>query len=326
MSESRSTAKRARSNRHSDTDGFAPNDDGLHVPNTDSFYETETWWFSFFAPERAIGGWLYASIRQHAGVTAGGAWMWDDAGPNPWDAPFFQQFSHLKPPTSRGPERMEFATGMTVEVLEPGMSYRLGYDDRHRFTADLRFDGLERPVPLRHGAPPYPKAAHYDQTGRVVGSIHLDGEVIDIDCYAMRDRSWGPRGERGRVRVGYTWAANEDVTVLTYTSGSNDGIEKVHSGYLRRDGEVSQLTGGRRVVRRDPSSGWVTGLELDVTDELGRGFAGSAEALSRLILPGATGVCTNTLLRWNTDGAELYGEDQDVWSLNEIRALRHRAR
>src|ERR1700754_4189803 len=94
-------------------DDFGPADDGLHPPKSASFYETETWWFSFFVPERALGGWLYASVRQNSGTSGGGAWIWDRTGPAPWDAPFFEQFSHLKLPATRGPDVMEFTTGLT---------------------------------------------------------------------------------------------------------------------------------------------------------------------------------------------------------------------
>jgi hypothetical protein len=304
-----------------DGDGFTAADDGLHAPSG-NFYETETFWFSFFVPERALGAWLYASVRQNAGVTAGGLWIWDDAGPNPWDAPFYENFSHLKPPTDKGSGRLEFPTGMSIDVREPGMSYGVGYDDRDRVRVDLGFEALERPVPLRSGAPPYPKASHYDQTGRVTGAVVLDGERIDVDCYAMRDRSWGPRTERGYQRVGYTWAAGSETSLLTFTTPGNEAEEAVHSGYVRRDGELAQIAGGTRVVRRDPAEGWVTGIDVEVVDELGRTTRGHAEAVSRLVLPGSTTVCTNTALRWTVDGQDLHGEDQDVWPLRELRSLR----
>ncbi|WP_234794186.1 hypothetical protein [Mycolicibacterium flavescens] len=77
---------------------FGPADDMLHPPG-ESHYETETFWFSFFAPERAIGGWVYASVRQNAGVTAGRMWLWDGSTPHPIDAPFYKYFAHLKLPT-----------------------------------------------------------------------------------------------------------------------------------------------------------------------------------------------------------------------------------
>jgi hypothetical protein len=180
-------------------------------------------------------------------------------------------------------------------------------------------------VPLRSGAPPYPKASHYDQTGRVTGTVVLDGERIEVDCWAMRDRSWGPRTERGYRRVGYTWAASPGLSLLTYTSPEDGDRERVHSGYVRRDGQLGQITGGSRVVHRDPATGWLSGIDLEVVDELGRTTAGRAEAVSRLVLPGSTSLCTNTALRWTVDGADLHGEDQDVWPLKEWRAFRRGA-
>src|SRR5215213_9164721 len=305
-------------------DTFGPIDDSPHQPS-DNHYETETYWFSFFVPERAIGGWLYASTRANVGVTAGGAWMWDDGGVAPWDLPFYENFSHLKLPRETSPGQVEFPTGMSVAVVEPGMSYDLVYDDRDRFRANLRFDGLEQPVPLRAGAPPYPRASHYDQTGRVTGTLSLDGERIEVDCYAMRDRSWGPRNERGYRRVGYTWAASPELSLLTYTApGDGDrDEEQVHSGYLRRGDQVAQITGGRRRVQRDPQEQWVTGIDLEISDELGRTLTAHADGGSRLILPGSTSATVNTSLRWTVDGLELHGEDQDVWPVHEWRAARH---
>lgn len=301
--------------------GFAVEDDGLHPPS-DSFYENETFWFSFFVPERKLGGWLYSAVRQHPGVTAGGMWVWDPHGSEPWDIVFYQQFAHLKAPKSRGPEQIDFPTGMSVTTLEPGMSYALTYDDRDRARVSLRFDALEPPVPLRHGAPPYPKASHYDQTGRVVGELRLDGERIDIDCYAMRDRSWGPRLERGYHRVGYTWLASPKVSLLTYTNPEGEGPEAVHAGYLRRDGVTAQLVSGRRLVRRDPIHDWVSAISVEVTDELGRTATAEGVGGSHMVLPHATAVCVCTTMRWAVEGAAAYGEDQDVWPIPEWRSRR----
>ena len=300
---------------------FTAADDGLHPPG-ESFYETETFWFSFFVPERALGGWLYASVRQNAGLTAGGLWIWDDTGATPWDAPFYENFSSLKPPTDAGGGRLEFPTGLTIDVREPGMSYDLTYTDRDRVSVALRFDAAEPPVPLRAGAPPYPKASHYDQTGRVTGTVVLDGERIAVDCFAMRDRSWGPRTERGYRRVGYTWAAAPELSLLTFTAPGDGDRERVHSGYVRRDGRLARITGGSRVVTRDPADGWIAALDLEVVDELGRTTTGRARAVSRLVLPSSTSLCTNTALRWTLDGLDLHGEDQDVWPLKEWRAFR----
>jgi hypothetical protein len=304
-----------------DTDHFTAADDGLHA-SSGSFYETETFWFSFFVPERRIGAWLYAGVKREPGVTTGGLWMWDEVGADPWDLLFYEQFAHLKPPTAVSARRTEFPTGLTVDVLEPGVSYNLTYEDRNRVSVSLRFDALEEAVPLRAGVPPYPTASHYDQTGHVTGHVNLDGQRIAVDCHAMRDRSWGPRTERGYRRVGYTWAASPELSMLTFTMPDGDGPEHVYAGYVRRDGEVSRVVDGTREIRRDPVKAWAEAVALEVVDERGRTTRAEGEALSHMVLPHSTSVCVNSALRWDVEGREMHGEDQDVWPIHDWRVLR----
>ena len=296
--------------------GFTAEDDGLH-PVSDNFYETETFWFSFFVPERNIGAWVYVSVRANAGTTGGGLWLWDHTGSEPWNVPFFEGFSHLKPPKFEDGV-LTSPTGATITVVQPGMEYAVRYDDRERITADLHFVGLERPVPLRSGSPPYPSASHYDQTGRVTGTVVLDGERIDVDCYAMRDRSWGPRTERGYRRVGYTWLVDPQLSLLTY-SAPTDVSDDIHSGYVRRGEDIVAVRGGHRKAGRDPERGWIESLDLTAVDENGAEITVSGRARSRLILPGSTNICINTLLEFDVDGRIVYGEDQDVWPIKEFR-------
>jgi hypothetical protein len=295
---------------------FTAVDDDLHSPS-DSFYENETYWFSFFVPERRWGGWLYAGVRQNAGITHGGMWIWDETSGQPWEVPFYEQFQQLKLPTSPEPGLMVFPTGLTIRVIEPLMSYDLTYDDRQRANAELRFQAVEPPVPLRAGAPPYPKSHHFDQIGHVTGTITLDGETVDIDSHAMRDRSWGPRVERGYQRVGYTWLGSPELSLLTYTA-PKAGRDDVYTGYLRRDGRLARVSEGTRSIER-ASDGAITSMELDITDELGRRLTTRGEPLSRLALPHAAVVTWCTAMRWTVDGETIYGEDQDVWPNTEWR-------
>lgn len=301
---------------------FVPADDALHGVS-DSFYENETFWFSFFVPERAMGAWLYSGIRQNAGVSTGGMFVWDDSATQPADLPFYESFSWLKAPTELGPDRVSLPNGITITTIEPGMVYDLAHTDRGRTSVQLRFEGLEPPVPLRAGAPPYPTASHFDQTGRASGHLVLEGERIEIDCFAMRDRSWGPRTERGYPRVGYTWLADRDTSVLAF-SRPVDGVDEVYAGYLRRDGKVSRLVSGQRTVDRDPHEGWVAAMTIDAVDEQGNQVSVTGESRSRMVLSGATNVCVNSVMLWQVDGREVHGEDQDVWSMKEWRQARRR--
>ena len=304
---------------------FGPDDDDLHTPSAD-FYDTETFWFSFFVPEQALGAWLYTTVRQTAGVSGGGAWIWDATGVDPWEIRFFEQFSWLKVPAQHSPARLAFPNGAVITRRQPLMSYDLTYEDRDRLSVALRFDALEAPVPLLSGAPPYPKATHFDQTGRVTGRFVLDGARTEVDCFAMRDRSWGPRAERGYRRVGYCWAADADTTFLSFSTPAGDDddpdADRIYAGYLRRDGDVAHLVSGRRRTVRHPVDNWVTAIELEAVDTLGRRVVADARATSRMILPGATSMCINTVLAWTVDGRAVHGEDQDVWPIKEWRRSR----
>lgn len=307
------------------TDGFTAADDGLHAPG-ESFYENETFWFSFFVPERKIGAWLYAAVRQNAGVTAGGMWVWDEFSAQPWDLPFYEQYAHLKLPQADGPKQLSFPTGLSIDVREPLMAYDLLFSDRKGTEVRLQFDALEAPVALQSGTPPYPKAHHFDQTGHVTGEVVVDGKRLDVDCYAMRDRSWGPRMERGYRRVGYTWAASPDVSFLSYAAPAEADSDDIYAGYVRRGTKVSRATSGQRRVARHPVHGWVESIELTVACEDGSVLTASATAVSHMILPHATAVCVNSSLIWQVDGAAVDGEDQDVWPIPEWRQIRKAGR
>ena len=49
------------------------------------------------------------------------------------------------------------------------------------------------PNPHPTGVVPFLKGSHFDQAGHVTGRMVLRDEVVPIDCYSVRDRSWGPR-------------------------------------------------------------------------------------------------------------------------------------
>src|ERR1700684_1772769 len=100
---------------------------------------------------------------------------------------------------------------------------------------------------------------HFDQIGRVDGDINLRGEKIAIDCFAMRNRSWGPRPEhRPRASTYVTGAAAANHGFLAVSCPA-DG-DTVAFGFLLRDGVVRHFVKGRRIAERDPMSGVVSRL------------------------------------------------------------------
>jgi hypothetical protein len=160
----------------------------------------------------------------------------------------------------------------------------------------------------------------------VSGDVVLHGERIAVDCIAMRDRTWGPRPEtRPRQAAYVTAAAGPDVGFLAVTNTGSDGSDPIAYGFLRRDGETVGLAGGARTVERDDEQGWIRSIVIEATDSSGRVLRAVGAPVSRMIINRHTFVDINSLVRWDLDGVEAWGEDQDMWPVHTF-AARQRAR
>lgn len=313
---------------------FGPDDDRLHSVG-DKHSWTETSWWSFNVPERSMGGWLYVQVRPHQDSTAGGAFVWDDSASLPWELPYYGMFTHQKLPRNLDLRHARLDSGVGIDVVEPGMVYDLSYRfrDQDDFLADLRFHGLIPPFPYLSGTPPFSASSHFDQPGRLTGTIRVRGEDISIDCLSVRDRSWGPRPEHwGRTgRLSYAFGTFDDGNgFLAFFAPVGDDPfsddERLTTGYLLQDGVVQRLTGGDRRNRRDAADGMVREIALFLEDESGRTSEVTGTSVSRMVLPRHR-ITYNSLIRWHAAGDRIgYGEDQDLWPMaltaDRVRAAR----
>ena len=302
-------------------------DDHSHFDEmSGDWWETETAWFSFYNADRRLGGWLYTLIRPNIGTVTGGAWVWDDSASLPWEVPYSANYSALELPAGVDLAEARLPNGVWMRVIEPTMSYAIGYEDGDRLRANLRFDGVMPPRPLTAGGSTFGKSRHFDQFGRVTGELRLHGETIAIDCVAMRDRTWGRRPEDRPRRAAYvTGAVSGDYAFLAVANPRHDG-DRIAYGFLRREGRTESLTGGERRVERDAESGWVTRVSLTAVDAAGRELTAVAEPVSRIILERHTFIDVNSLLCWNIEGRVAWGEDQDMWPVHEWSAFRRAQR
>ena len=127
-------------------------------------------------------------------------------------------------------------TGVSIRVIEPCLSYALGYSDGTRLQAALRFEGVMSPEPLTSTGSTFRRSHHFDQIGRVSGEIVLHGETIPVDCLAVCDRTWGRRREdRSRQAAYVTGVATAAHGFLAVTN-VEDGRNPIVYGFLRRDG------------------------------------------------------------------------------------------
>jgi hypothetical protein len=302
-------------------------DDGFHDAS-DHWWETETAWVSFNSPERNIGCWFYNQVLATQGVCNGGAWVWDDS---PADALYEHRVQGAPLPRVQELDLRDVVlpTGNHITLLEPLQRYRVRYDDPGNFEADLDFAGIMPPNSHPLGVAPFWRGRHFDQPMHVTGSIRLHGEEIAIDCFAGRDRSWGPRPlgpdprkppaeqtprstTRAPEGVGYSFAtAAATDSWLIYTRPTIvEGVasDELGTGYLLRDGVCAHLVEGRRRTWLDPKTRWITRIEVEARDNQGRELQAEGELMAR---HGDEPISSGTsLYRWTWNGLTGWGEDQ----------------
>ena len=303
---------------------LTPDDDDFHDPPDDSWWFHETCWFWFYVPDRALGGWLYNYVRPNIGIAGGGCWVWDDTSFLHWEVPYYANYSNLRLPTTRDLRDFTFPSGVSVKVDDPLTRYALAYEDGDAISLDLRFDAVMRPwidpASVVSGARPQ----HFDQVGRVSGSLVLHGEQLAVDCLAIRDRTWAMRSERWKHGGGYGYTNAAAETGEAFLSIGGDDVR----GYLVADGTRAALASGRRLVEREAAHGFVERIVVEADDELGRPLHAEGRSVSRMAMPipGVHGVVWTSLVEWTINGVAAWGEDQEPWPIEAWSTERRAAR
>lgn len=313
-------------NDHSDAPIFTADDDGFHRHLAgDEWWFTETAWYSFHHAERKLGGWLYTMARHNIGTVAGGAWVWDDSAHLPWEVLYSSNYSALELQADIDLHNAELPTGVRIAVDQPTLSYRLGYDNPGLFTADLHFAATVPPRPLVATGSTFGKAAHFDQIGRVTGAIALHGETIEIDCWSMRDRTWGRRPENRPRQAAYVTGAGEGGAGFLAVTNTRDGTDRIAYGFVQRHNEQVTLVDGERSVTRN-AAGWVDEVRLEAVDANGDPFVAIGRSVSRITINRHTFIDINSLIHWTLEGSDAgthwWGEDQDMWPMARFAAAR----
>ncbi len=300
----------------------------------DDLFWSESSWFSWAIPERNICGIFYNHFRPNMRAFLGGPAMWDNTGHYVWDMLYYDwQGMRLLPEGEWGKDynKYDFMTpcSMGIRTIEPMKSFRLLYD-RNGFRLDLVYEAIAAPNTIgahKEGGFDLAYRLHFEQPGRVRGTVELDGETLAVDCFSIRDGSHGRRHLDKVTAGGYTWSTADEKTGFHIMAADldNNRANRAAGGYILRDGIISPIVSGvRRVVEREGPRPIV--VEVTAEDEMGRKLKalGRETNWAEFTLFGDHGQYWS-LFEWEYDGfTKAIGEDQEYKCLDEWRRW-HRA-
>lgn len=318
-------------------------DEHFHERSSDPYWSENTL-MGFTVPERNLCGFIYYYFRPNMNLVVAGPAVWDNTGEDVYNCRYYGWDQHLAIPEGSDMYDFQLSNSLTAEMIEPQKEYRFTYD-RNGFKLDLTWTAWAEPHYMKlsttgdedPGIKNWVKkegefsVGHYEHAGRFEGTITLDGEVIPIDCGALRDRGWGPRHAdiADPLRAGWPyafaspesgWHLYDPQTVLSFDEDPIEGTtETVTTGFYIRDGIKARVTGGKRTAVRG-RDGRVLSQTIDCVDELGRELHAVGTGLNWLKWPVNSDILNWwSLVKWEYDGQVVYGEDQDFMNFKHYR-------
>ncbi len=303
-----------------------PEDDLLHpVQNKlvadDSL--TETQYFGFSVPEENIHAIGYIWYHPNLHVVSGGILAFQgikayQTHAELCDLRIFMHDRALK----NDLHEYRLANGYGIKVVEPLKRYHMTYADAARKNSvNIHFEALQAPVMFADGK-------HFEQVLRAKGELVLRGKRYDVDCFNIRDRSWGkPRPEDSMPIPPLSWNTgvfNKDFAfncnIIEQVQGNPEikgafelPIDKtINGGWILRDGKVGYVVSGSKRVVRDPKSLLPQRMDFSITDNLGRTIEISGTILAACPFPSWPNIWFPVCLaRWECEGMVAYGDCQE---------------
>jgi hypothetical protein len=286
--------------------------DTFHDWDQNQPYWTETFWYGAWIPELAMTVYLYHWFRPVLGIYGGGCIVWNGEAYLPWDIPAFHYEVNLPLPARVDLRDLTLDCGTTLRTVREGECYEMSYA-RRGIELQLRFEGVTPPdIVAAKGMSEF-FAGHIDQAGRYSGHLKIGSQRHEIDCFGIRDRSWGARIITDDIRMNYCHGQSQELAFVCYSRPLVGG-ESVFKGYLARDGRRLDLKGGnRRSIYRDQV---LQRIELEIFDTEGRTLSATGFPMNRMVYEPYPNLITWLhLMRWQIGGETIYGEEQDVWSV-----------
>jgi hypothetical protein len=303
-------------------------DDLLHPESfvgLDDDSATETQYFGFSVPEAHIHALTYMWWHPNLKVCSGGLFVFQGVKKHVIEAEICDWRIYMSDSAvANDLHEFRFDNGYGVKVVDPFKQFHLTYEDQGNGNAvDLTIDAVLPAVMTSDGN-------HFEQTMKVTGDLVLRGERHAVDCYNVRDRSWGKaRPETLMPLPPNSWMCGTfrddfsfNCTMLDHASGQPErggeyavpDDQALNQGWVHRDGQLGLIVGAHKRAIRAPGDTACSGLELEFTDEHGREFAMKGSLVAACpILPWINALTVINLMRWDCDGLVGYGDNQEVF-------------
>lgn len=288
-------------------------------------YWNESVWFSVSIPERRIHGLIQYYFRPNMGLLNGGPALWDPSGQFQWDCLYYN-WSHLQAlPDGAQKFDMQARNSLRCEMIEPLSKYRIAYD-KEGFVLDLEWNAVGPCHELKTGDAGQQSTAkfHIEQPGRMTGTIRRHGEEFAVDCWSMRDTSYGAREYESLARGGYFWGIGEGGSFHALCMNMSDPGARFADcigGYIMKGGEMASLVSGRREVLEWGRFGPAR-VRFEGTDSMGRTMRAIGTIDPGLVFTGYTDhTVVWSLTEWDWDGEAYWGDNQEFMPAEPFRRI-----
>lgn len=299
-------------------------DDYFHPPeiNPPGASVTETYYFTFSIPEERINAIIYLWLHPNLGVLSGGLNIYQGFKSHYLASECFNWLDYLDTShIDRQTGTVSLPNGLVMKVNKPFEEHELIFEDRY---AETRFHLHQRaamPAAVRGGN------KHFEQAMKVDGELVLRGRKYKVDCFGVRDRSWGEHRSEDPMHVPpYTWltlsgpgfamnvASFDDMGQYPQRDSSIAMPPKLFTdGWVYRDGELTRIVECKRSTTRSDDQLVPQEHLIEAVDKLGRSYTLRGKAVASCPVVGwKNSIMHQTLVQWDVNGTPYWGESQDV--------------